>query len=649
MYEIGSGDPEAILEISWDLVALQVDAGTGGQSCAVYNGAAKCWGNNINGVLGLGDNNPPVSTNMPLQVIDLDMGVTAISAGGEHTCAIQGGAAKCWGSNVNAALGLGGNPPISTNTPRQVIDLDMGVTAISAGTNHTCAVQNAVAKCWGNNTYGQVGVLMTGADVTTATEVVQLGGGVTAISAGGEHTCAIKSEAAYCWGRNTNGILGVSETDFPESSQPRQVANLNSGVTAISAGRDHTCAIQGGAAQCWGSNANAALGLGDNPLVSTNMPLQVMGLDVDVTAISAGTNYTCAVQRGAAKCWGSNANGQVDVSVAREDVRTARQVEQLGVGVTAISTAENHTCAIQNKALQCWGSNENGRLGDGSMANNARLVQVLGLTGNDLEIISWGLDVSDSSDGSLIASSSSSPSLRSFRISNLPVERTYRIELAGNNLYGRGALATRVVDVPTPLSPPTAPTLSLFDLNQSTAESITVNGIIPDDIGSGSVDEIIVYLTELSQTGEASIQRFPYSAGANNNFTQVVAGLNSGTAYFVEVSIGTNTGESPRSERMRFSTTFPSNFPSAVTFHSITAAVSTQTVFLYWNIGSDLFGNEPDIFYRIYWVVDNNNDITIENKGYVFDEAAVVSSITVAGSDIVGVGEPIDRCPSLQL
>ena len=176
----------------------------------------------------------------------------------------------------------------------------------------------------------------------TPMEVTGLDSGVTAISAGGSHTCAIHNTAgagdaemlaAKCWGLNSRGQLGDgSVTTFDDDDEivdnndrmtPVQVTGLDSDVTAISAGIFHTCAIHNGAAKCWGSNSVGRLGDGsvttfddDAEIIDNNdrmTPVQVTGLESDVTAISAGNAHTCALHSGVAKCWGSNGNGRLGV------------------------------------------------------------------------------------------------------------------------------------------------------------------------------------------------------------------------------------------------------------------------------------------------------------------------------------------------
>ena len=142
-----------------------------------------------------------------------------------------------------------------------------GVTAITAGYSHTCArLDDGTAACWGWNEYGQLGDGTT-TDRSLPVAVRNPGNtgpltGVTAISAGREHTCArLANGTAACWGANLYRALGDGTTT--DRSLPVAVRNPGNtgpltGVTAISAGGEHTCArLDGGTAACWGWNRTA--------------------------------------------------------------------------------------------------------------------------------------------------------------------------------------------------------------------------------------------------------------------------------------------------------------------------------------------------------------------------------------------------------
>jgi hypothetical protein len=248
------------------------------------NGGAQCWGNNDFGQLGNGD---PANAGSPtpVAVSTLSSGLQAISAGGFHSCAVVNGAARCWGDNQNGELGNGvpGGPRLGdSNVPVQVTGLTSGVQAIAAGGVHTCALVNGGVQCWGDNSVGQLG---TGVTSTTPSRgpvaVPTLTSGVQAITAGTNHTCALLTDGTLrCWGDNTFGQLGLNsdQSAFPTPS----VVTIGAGsLNMIVTGHHHTCADSQGTVWCWGVNDLGEVGV--DPTVNGNRrpaPTVLSGLSV---------------------------------------------------------------------------------------------------------------------------------------------------------------------------------------------------------------------------------------------------------------------------------------------------------------------------------------------------------------------------------
>ncbi|HYW05753.1 MAG TPA: hypothetical protein VE913_02290 [Longimicrobium sp.] len=247
-----------------------------------------------------------------------------METGSAHVCAVDAaGAAFCWGDGRWGQLGDGVTHAGGTqvNTPRPVTG-GRAYTAVSAGGDHGCGVATGGSLwCWGLDASGELGRGTGGTRETCglgllpcsrAPVAVASAESFKAVSAGTNHTCALTAAGtAYCWGSNSAGQLGSGAVLGSTSNVPVAVAGGYT-FSSISAGEAHTCAVRtDGAPICWGSNANGALGTGAAPTLAVNTPQLVVG-GFPFASISAGQNTTCGLTTGGiAFCWGKNDAAQV--------------------------------------------------------------------------------------------------------------------------------------------------------------------------------------------------------------------------------------------------------------------------------------------------------------------------------------------------
>jgi len=336
-------------------------------TCGISNnGVAKCWG--YNGAMQVGHDTALFFQSTPIGVDNLSSGVLDFALGNSHSCALTDtGSVKCWGTNQDGQLGDG---TVETrNAPVDVAGLNSGVVKVASRYHSSCALKdNGSVKCWGKNNYGQLG------DGTTENrmepvDVIGLDSGVADIGVGTNHACALSdSGGVKCWGSNHSGAVGNDSTQNQLS--PVDVVGLTSGVSSIFIGRFTSCAIlDDNSVKCWGGNYYGQLGDGTNE--SKKVPVDIAILGTSVVSIVSGDSHTCALfAGGAVKCWGNNDSGQLgdgttDSSLVPVDVL------RLDSGVTEITTAEKHSCALTSGGYaKCWGANVFGYLGDGT-ANQA--------------------------------------------------------------------------------------------------------------------------------------------------------------------------------------------------------------------------------------------------------------------------------------
>lgn len=446
-------------------------------TCGITTGGALyCWGNNLDGQIGRGNDDPAFPFRSPTQVgADIDWvevttgskqtcglrqsgpfktlwcwgnlltdasdvnGVftrtftpvqvgtgsnwVSLSAGGTHACGLRGlGELWCWGLNAVGQLGTGQPQNLGSVDPVRVAS-DRTWTSVDAGESHTCGItdehmlycwgagwagqlaqldfdnrqyptmvgpfiswqsvdaayQNTCGVtteghlyCWGQNDYGQLG---DGTNIDR-NNITRVGAGVdwTAVAVGAEHACGLAAGAAKCWGSNDYGQLGDGDTTN------RLVPALVSGPTwsAVDAGTFHNCAVKDGDIWCWGNNAGGPLGDGTTTMRTTPVALVEPDLSIVWTSVSGGRDHSCAItSESSLYCWGSDFYGQVGDGGFGGSV-TPKPVTHVGVetGWSVVSTGTQHTCGIKDGALHCWGRNDNGRLGDGTVTLQTAPVQI---------------------------------------------------------------------------------------------------------------------------------------------------------------------------------------------------------------------------------------------------------------------------------
>ena len=220
-------------------------------------------------------------------------------------------------------------------------------------------------RCWGRNSYRQLGD-GTQLNRSTPVAVSGLGSGARQVSTGEYHSCALDSSSLVrCWGQNTYGQLGDGSTT--DRLTPVVVAGLGTvRNTPVGAGINHSCAINAAnRVLCWGTNASGQLGDGTTPTRLT--PVPVSGLNLDVVSLSTNYSQNCAVtSAGAVRCWGYNNNGQLgDGSTTNRLVPVA--AAGLTAGITDVTLSWSHSCALTSAGYsRCWGSNAVGTFGDGT-------------------------------------------------------------------------------------------------------------------------------------------------------------------------------------------------------------------------------------------------------------------------------------------
>ncbi len=174
-----------------------------------------------------------------------------------------------------------------------------------------------------------------------------------------------------CWGANGFGQLGDG-TSGPTAVDPVPALVHGAGkAVQLALGTSHTCAVVGDqrSVVCWGDNSVGQLGTGSPGLDSyTTKPTSVPGIE-HVTDLDAVGDVTCAALADhTVHCWGDASPLLSPPGTATPPAVAPKQVPRVSRVVEVRASAE-HACALRDDAtVICWGRNDSGQLGNGTMS-----------------------------------------------------------------------------------------------------------------------------------------------------------------------------------------------------------------------------------------------------------------------------------------
>ena len=302
-------------------------------TCAIQlDGDLFCWGHNIHGTLGIGD--PGTGFFTTPQRVDMPaVAWTSVTASKVSTCGVADGDVYCWGRNDEGQMGNGivgdADGRDAVLRPAVVRSGD----AVSCGGSHCCAIDGGDLYCWGRNAEGQIG---DGTTMRRPAPVLVLEGGWEQVEAGDSQTCARRGEEVRCWGtfqsmprrlptriefagppirRLTHAGPSTSEACGIDASGAlqcwREFGTFESGaptsVAAASSGADGQCIVtRAGNLRCRGDDTRGQMG--DGPGDSSGVVF--VGVGPNYAVVAHGHQHVCAIQDdGAAlQCWGANAS-----------------------------------------------------------------------------------------------------------------------------------------------------------------------------------------------------------------------------------------------------------------------------------------------------------------------------------------------------
>jgi hypothetical protein len=255
----------------------------------------------------------------------MDAGLRLLSAGTYHTCAVLvSGPLQCWGRNWYGQLGIGTFGSTSFSAVPVTVDVGGDVTAIANGAEHTCVgLANGELTCFGDNTAAQLGRPNLDIEMSPIPLLVKLDAKIAlGPKVGKYNTCVtLVTGQLTCWGHKVwEAVDRISEVTDYVVREPT-VVNVGGPLSHLEIGGYHMCGILNKTQSffCFGWNNYGQLG--DGSFIDRPSPISPKGLAAVVEEFSLGSEFSCAMLRGAGelRCWGDNKGGTMGDGTSYDD------------------------------------------------------------------------------------------------------------------------------------------------------------------------------------------------------------------------------------------------------------------------------------------------------------------------------------------
>lgn len=266
-------------------------------------------------------------------------------------CAIREKGTFCWGA-------ISGSPSLATSGPGMIahaalphLMIPPDITSLTLGDPTSCYVQHEALYCWQPHSGSlrlAAATLIPGFEKGVADVTISgIGSGI-----GGGGACAIVAGALECW---------LGDTLDAKTN----ITVIDSGVIRVSSGMP-SCVVRAANVVCWSASRHTST----QKLEVSVTKIEGVGENVQTLAAFDGLNtpLACAVDEGSLKCWGDDVG---NVLLGRRGKNAFRNLPPalmplMEKGMTDVSVANEHACAIREGKVLCWGSNWYGQMGDGT-------------------------------------------------------------------------------------------------------------------------------------------------------------------------------------------------------------------------------------------------------------------------------------------